>query len=449
MRTGGTKHERGVLLMHGALHSHEHFELHDISKIEGHASLTVDLKGKKVESVKFRVSENNRFFEQMVLGKSYKELPLIVGRICGFCSSAHLLAALEATENAFGVELGEQNHKLRELLLNGEFIKSHALHLFFLALPDYLGKQSVLEFDKKQMKLIETALALKKVGTEIVETVGGRSYHDLRLRVGGFFLLPNQKKLEHLYRDLLEAKKQALEALELFAGYREKFCFERKTNYIALAGKNYCLLCGTLASSTGATIKEENYSLYFKEFVVPYSTSTQVSFEGKEYMVGALARINLNQGELCKSARDKIRELKLEFPSDSRYFNNIAQSIELLQCIESSIEIVNSFNLVKETPAQIVPRNTVGIGVIEAPRGTLYHQYKFDSNGFVKEANIIVPTSQNTHNIERDIELLLPELIEKKKHKHAIEHEFEKLIRAYDPCISCATHFLKVNWNQR
>ncbi len=431
--------------MHNA--SHHHFELRDISKIEGHASLSVDLEGGKVSNVKFLVSENNRFFEQIVLGKSYKELALIVGRICGFCSSSHMLACIKATENAFGIFPSAQTQQLRELLMNGELIKSHSLHLFFLALPDYLGKSSALEFDKKQLKFIETALALKKAGTELVEAIGGRAYHDLRLSIGGFALLPNQKQLEHIHRQLLDAKKLALETIELFARFKDKLVFERKTTYAALAGKNYSLISGMLKSSTGASFKEEEFLRYFSEQAVPYSTSNQLSFEGKEYLVGALARININQCELCGDAKEKMKSLGLNFPSDSRYYNNLAQAIEILQCIESSIQIINSLKIVKETPAGIEPRNALGIGIVEAPRGTLYHEYEFDEKGFVTGASIIVPTSQNTRNIEKDIEAFLPGIIGKKS-EHDIEHELEKLIRAYDPCISCATHFLKVKWNK-
>jgi len=431
--------------MHGG--SHDHFELHCISKIEGHASLSVDLEGKTVSKVEFKIAENNRFFEQLVVGKSYKELPLIVGRICGFCSSSHMLSGIEAAEKAFGMEPSEQTFRLRELLMNGEFIKSHALHLFFLSLPDYFGKPSALEFDKKQMKFVEIALSLKNVATELVETVGGRAYHDLRLGVGGFYLLPSQAQLERVHRKLEEAKKLAVESIELFASLRDKFSFSRATNYVALSGKGYNIISGEMRSSTGVTVREEDFSRYFSETVVPYSTSKQFDFEGKEYMVGALARININGKELCGEARGEIKELNLQFPSDSRFFNNLAQAIEILQCIESSIGIIHSLSLVKENIAKINPRNSIGIGVVEAPRGTLYHEYKFDEKGLVKAARIVVPTSQNTRNMEKDIAEFLPTIVGKKS-RHDIEHDLEKLIRAYDPCISCATHFLKVKWGR-
>jgi coenzyme F420-reducing hydrogenase alpha subunit len=329
-------------------------------------------------------------------------------------------------------------------LCNAEFIKSHSLHLFLLVLPDYFGKESALEFDKKQMRWLKLGLSLKSVASEMTKAIGGRTYHNLTVGIGGFRQLPEQRKLEHLLHRLHEAKKDSIKAVELFSSLKSNFSFERKTNYLALVGKKYCLLCGEITSSTGVCIPEENYSSYFKEFVVPYSTAREVTFEGKEFMVGALARINLNEKEMCHDTKHLMAEHKLKFPNYSPFYNNIAQALEIVQCIDSSIEILNRLKIRSEPMPEVKPRNTLGIGVVEAPRGTLYHEYKFSSDGTIKDARIIVPTMQNQRNIEEDIKSFVPPLL--KKSRHDIEHDLEKLIRAYDPCISCAAHFLKVKW---
>ncbi|MFH1586869.1 MAG: Ni/Fe hydrogenase subunit alpha [Candidatus Diapherotrites archaeon] len=418
--------------------------LNNITKIEGHAHLNLKVRNNKVQNVQFIVSENNRFFEKMVLGKSYEDVPSMVGRICGFCSTAHIVTAFEAFEKVFKVENSIQTGLLRELLYHGMNLKSHALHLYMLVLPDYLGKESVLEFNKSQHELIHQGLRLKKVGTEILRLAGGRAYHTLRLRVGGFSKLPTMEELDYLHDLLEKGKKDANECIALFSKYLPKF--ERKTEYVALVGTDYCFLCGTIASSNGIYVAENDYLKHLKEFVVPYSTAKSAKFAGKEYMVGALARINLNGSTMKQEVKNKIKEFKLKFPNESPFYNNISQALEILQSILASQEIIDELRtrLSNEKPVKFKVRAGTGVGVTEAPRGTLYHQYTLNSQGRVTDASIVVPTNQNNHNIEEDIRVYAPQLLKLPKPK--IELELEKLIRAYDPCISCATHFLKVKW---
>lgn len=428
------------------MHKTGHFSIKEITKVEGHANLDVEMKDGKVEKCELQIYEGQRFFEQMLIGRHYSQLPLIVSRICGFCSISHLNTAIEAVEKAFSVKPSDQTLLLRELATNAEFIKSHALHLMLLALPDYLHKESVLHFDKEEHRYIHWALDLKKVGSDIIKALGGRVYQTVNIRPSGFTLLPKQAELQKLLAELRNARKTAIAVIELFDSFKEKFPFERKTEYVGLVGSKYCLLCGQIHCSDGTTIKEEDYLNHVKEFVVPYSTAKEASFNNMEYQVGAQARINLNQRELCDAAREKIKELSLRFPSHRIYYNNIAQAIELLQCIEASIETIQLLQLRKEPLAQIKPKEAEGVGVTEAPRGILYHCYSFDSKGSVKKANIVVPTLQNSRNIQSDLKQFIPSLLELPQEKANLE--IEKLIRAYDPCISCATHFLKVNWKK-
>lgn len=421
-----------------------HLFLKNISKIEGHAHLSLDVKKGEVKNVEFKVSENKRFFEKIILGRRAEEIPLLVSRICGFCSSSHCTTAIEAVEKAFEVEVSEQTDMLRDLLLNGEFLKSHSLHLFFLALPDYLGKESVLEFDKKQHKLIHLGLDLKKLGTEILQMVGGRAYHTTNELVGGFKKIPEKKELESLLPSLEQGRSKAEKAIRLFVKFKPQF--ERETDYVGLVNKDYSFLAGDIISSAGVCIPEELYSMYLEEIVVPYSLAKEAKFAGKEFMVGALARINLNRQNLGRKTKKIIRKLKLPFPSHSPFLNNLAQAVELYQCIDSSIYLINEIKCRRENLKKIKPREAIGIGITEAPRGVLYHEYEFNKSGKIKNSNIIVPTQQNTRNIEEDIKEFLPPLLDLPKPR--IELELEKLIRAYDPCISCATHFLEVDWKQ-
>ncbi len=424
-----------------------HFSIKEITKVEGHANLDVMLRNGKVEKCELQIYEGQRFFEQILVGRHYSQIPLIVSRICGLCSVSHLSTAIEAVEKAFSVKPSDQTMLLRELAVNAEFIKSHSLHLLFLALPDFLGRESALHFQGKEHKYIHWALDLKKVGTDLIKALGGRIYQTVNIRPGGFTLLPRQQQLDALLPELRKAKKIAVDVIELFASFREQFAFARKTESVSLVGNKYCLLCGQIHCSDGTVVPEEEYLNHVREFVVPYSTARQARFNGGEYRVGALARINLNQKELCDSAKKIMRDLKLRFPTHQIYYNNIAQAIELLQCIESCIEIIELLQIRKEPMAEIKARESHGIGVTEAPRGTLYHYYSFDSKGFVREANIVVPTLQNSRNIESDLREFIPTLLPMPQERANLQ--IEKLVRAYDPCISCATHFLRVNWEKK
>lgn len=429
------------------MHKTGHFSLKEITKIEGHTNLDVELRDGKVEKCELSIYEGPRFFEQMVVGRHFSQVPLIVSRICGFCNVSHLETSIEAVEKAFSYEPSEQAMLLRELATNGEFLKSHALHLMLLVLPDFLGKESALEFKGKEHKYIHWALDLKKLGTDITKVLGARAYQTVSFRPGGFTILPKQAQLDKLVGELKASRKIATEVISLFASFRDEFTFERKTEYVGLVGSQYCLLCGKIHCSDGTKVEEEEYLNHLKEFVVPYSTAKKAVFNGREYQVGAQARMNLNQKELCDSAKNEIKRLSLKFPTHKIYYNNIAQAIEILQCIESSIEIIGLLELRHEPLEKISPREAEGIGVTEAPRGTLFHHYSFDQKGFIRKADIIVPTLQNNHNVESDLREFIPSLLDLPQEKANLE--IEKLVRAYDPCISCATHFLRVNWKRK
>lgn len=429
------------------MHKNGHFSIKEITKVEGHANLNVEMKDGQVENCQLQIYEGQRFFENIVVGRSFEQIPLITSRICGLCNVSHLNTAMEAVEKAFGVQVSEQTELLRDLATNGEFIKSHVLHLFFLVLPDYLGKESVLDFNEKEQKYIHWGLNLKKTGTEIVKLLGGRIYQTVGIRSGGFTWLPKQSDLEKVLVLLKMERQTAIDAVRLFASFKDILSFERKTEYLGLIDPNYSFVKGKLHFSDGTILEEEDLLKHVHEYIAPYSTAKQTDFKGKAFRVGALARINLNERALEPAARELIKELNLKFPSDEIYYNNIAQAIELLHLIDSSIRIIEEIKIRQEPMTQIKPKEAIGIGVTEAPRGTLYHEYSFDSKGFVKKADIIVPTNQNNHTIEDDLVEFIPSLLKLPQEKANLE--IEKIVRAYDPCISCATHFLKVNWKKK
>ncbi|MCX8158463.1 MAG: Ni/Fe hydrogenase subunit alpha [Candidatus Diapherotrites archaeon] len=418
-------------------------DLKNITKIEGHAHLYVKVEDGQVRDVKFKISENKRFFEKIVRGKHIKEAPLLVSRICGFCSASHLITTVEAIEHAYNLELSEQTVALRNLFINGEVIKSHILHLYFLALPDYLKKESILEFDENEHEYIHTALRIKDLGSKMLNVFGGRSHHSINVYAGGFKYLPKAEDLEDIKKTCEELKKDAYETIRLFNSFKESF--ERPKDFVALTNNDYNFLEGKITSMSGICINENEFLKYVSEFVVPYSMAKYARFGGKEYMVGSLSRIKLNKDSLTKDTKKIIDDLKLDFSKNNMFLNNLAQAIEIYHCIDHTIEIINNLKIRKENlPKLKKVKNRECVGVSEAPRGTLFHGYELTPEGKIKSCNIIVPTAQNAVTIEKDIKEFIQTNIQLEKTK--LELEIEKLIRAYDPCISCATHFLKVRW---
>jgi len=423
---------------------HQGFDLtvEGISKTEGHASLDVKVRNKKVKEVRLRVNENKRFFTQAVRGKRFDEVPAFLSRICGTCSVAHLMASTEAIERALGVQVSEQTIILRKLLTFGLIIRDHAMHLYFLALPDIFKKDSILELAAKKPELIKEAFEVKSAGNALSKLVGGRAIHPFLSRIGGFLKIPKKERVKKVLNELKTVRDKVFNLLDII--YHAELEFTRKTTYVALCTPSFNFLEGEIRSSDGLSIPEEKYWDFVNRVVLPYSQSTAFQFTGKPYRVGALARINLNSIALDEDTKRDTKKYLKKFPSDNIFDNNLAQGIEILHSIDASIKILESFEFREEKLPEIKVKEGEGIGVVEAPRGTLYHMIYLDQEGKVKFSNLVIPTAQNQIQMELDIRDLVQENL--RKRKHTIQHLVEMLIRAYDPCFSCASHFLKIRW---
>jgi sulfhydrogenase subunit alpha len=424
------------------MHKDFNISIDELSKIEGHASLDVKVRSGEVKDIKLKISENKRFYTQGIRGKPFESVPQMVSRICGTCSVAHLTCCTEAIEKAIGVVPSEQTMILRKLMMYGMMIRDHAMHLYLFCLPDIFGKDSVLDFDKAQHELVHDAFEVKKVGNDLSKLVGGRAIHPPYALVGQFSHIPDKDETKKVLAELMGIRSKIFELSRIF--YGSSFEFKKKGRYVALTTPDFSFLEGVIKSSEGESIPESKYWDHLHRIIIPYSQATGYEFEGKDFMVGALARMNVNKENLHKETRKDLSKCIGIFPSDNIYHNNLAQSIEIMHCIDHSIEILESSDFKPETIEKAEMKEGKGVGVIEAPRGTLYYAISLDNSGKVDYGNLVIPTAQNQLKMENDIRTLVSQNIG--QGRNFITHEIEKLMRAFDPCMTCATHFLKVNW---
>lgn len=420
----------------------------DISKIEGKATCDIKISGGKVETVKFGIAEYKRFYTQAIRGKDIIALPQLTARICGTCSNAHLLCAIKAVENTVALIPTQQTIKFRKLLNYGLIIRDHALHLCVFVLPDLFGKDSILDFDEdnpEEHKYLDATFQIKAVGNNLSKRVAGRSVHAPFAAVGGFTVLPKEEELKKSIGELNSIRQKVLDLIDIFA--KKDFTLERDDiDFAAICDDEYSFLYGDLLRTGGTVIPAEKYGEFLEKIAIPYSHATGYKFGGKVYMVGALARLNLAKEKLHKKTKETAKEYLKLFPSKNIFHNNLAQAIEILHAIDSSVDIIENLKVVREKPITPKRKSGIGIGVIEAPRGALYYKLEIDDLGKINNGQIVVPTGQNQIGIEGSIRKYLEENIEKLENKETVEHEVEKIVRAYDPCMSCASHFLKIKW---
>ncbi len=420
--------------------------LDHITKIEGHARLRIKIKHNEVQKVKLEIFEGSRYFEGILKDKKYNDLSPISSRICGICSPVHSVTSLLAVEKCFGTQVTEQTNQLRELLLIGGLIQSHVLHLYFLALPDFLGYENALKMAKDHKQDVMRALKIKRAGNNMVNIIGGRDIHPVAAVLGGFSRIPPKESMAKILNDLKMIRSDTKKTAELFYNL-EIPEFELFKEYFSLSGDSYFNSHDNIKCLGDKCLPVETYEEHLKEYFKEGSTAEfAVKQTGKSYMVGSIARVVNNKQMLSNETKIYVNYLlKRKY---SPFMNNLAQAIELYEGVSRSIQILESLKLKDEKPVEIKPKKGIGIAAAEAPRGILFHKYEIDENGFCKSCNITTPTTQNLQNIEENIKAFLPTLLEKGLEKEQISLEIEKLIRAYDPCISCATHFLKIEWEE-
>jgi sulfhydrogenase subunit alpha len=415
-----------------------------LARVEGEGGLKVTIRDGRVRSAELNIFEPPRFFEAFLRGRNFNETPDIVARICGICPVAYQMSAVHALENILGVSLPPQIRALRRLLYCGEWIESHVLHIFMLHAPDFLGYAGGIEMARDHGDLVRQGLQLKKVGNEILSLLGGREIHPINVRVGGFHRAPRKKELETLTERLKWAREAAL-ATVLWAGKLEFPDRERDYTFVGLRHETeYPFNEGRIVSNRGLDITASDYEKYFEEIHVPQSTALHSRFRdsGAAYLVGPLARYSLNFDRLSSLAQEAAHSAGLDRTCHNPYRSIIVRAVEALYAVDEALRIIDTYDEPKSSFIQVEPRRGEGCAATEAPRGLLYHRYQLDADGTILEAQIVPPTSQNQASVEED----LVEFIDgfQDLSDEALRHRCEQTVRNYDPCISCATHFLRL-----
>ncbi|MBD3177943.1 MAG: Ni/Fe hydrogenase subunit alpha [Armatimonadia bacterium] len=423
----------------------------NITRVEGHGNIKVRASDGKLEECQLQITESPRYYEQMLLGRKWYDAVHITCRICGICSTGHTCSSLQGMERAMGIEPSEQTHKLRELGLMGETLQSHYLHVYFLVAPDLLGVPSVVPLAETHTDVVKMALRQKRLANDICCVTGGRHIHPLSMRVNGFTSFPTKEELAGLKERLIASRDDLQATVELLLTLADKLpAFERECEYVALTNPpRYEFYSGKIGSTVTEPVEPNDYKSKVIETTVPHSHAKFCGSDGKPYQVGALARFNLNHEYLKPEAKEVAKTLGMPGPSTNPYFINIAQVVECVETTEYAVELIDHFLDVGFDPEQdghrdVKPQAGRGTGAVEVPRGILFHEYEVDDEGTIVDANLIIPTGQNLANVEADFEALVPTILDK-EHKE-IELLLEMLVRAYDPCISCATHLLNVEW---
>ncbi|HEX6508812.1 MAG TPA: Ni/Fe hydrogenase subunit alpha [Chloroflexota bacterium] len=414
-----------------------------LSRVEGEGALHVKIKDGQVTDASLNIFEPARFFEALLRGRTFTEAPDITARICGICPVAYQMSSVHAMERACGVSVGGQLRELRRLLYCGEWIESHALHIYMLHAPDFLGYPDSIRLAGAYPDVVKRGLQLKKVGNEIMTLLGGREIHPINVRVGGFYKVPSKAELEPLAERLRWAREAALETVRWVATFPFPD-YERDYQFVALHHpEEYALNEGRIVSSEGLDIEVDQYEDFFREEHVERSTALHSTLNGGDvYFVGPMARYSLNFDQLSPLAQNAAHEAGLGRSCRNPFQSIIVRAVETLYACDEALRIIEQY-VMPESPYVAVPaRAAVGRAASEAPRGLLFHRYTTDSAGDILDAKIVPPTSQNQETMERDLREVVSESIDLPR--DALTLLCERAIRNYDPCISCSTHVLRL-----
>lgn len=416
-----------------------------LSRVEGHGSLylEIDPESRNIKRIELKISEGARFFEYAIRGRSIYEAPLIMSRICGICGVSHAICSAKALEDALGIDIPKEIELMREAMLELNIIDSHLLHISILSIPDYYGVKTFLELPLDIKEKIINIIRLRDYVGKILDILSGERIHPRNIIPGGFTKLPSRKRIAKVARQLSSYIKDLESFIELVID-RMLIKFKRLGHYASLySGNNYSVISDKISIDSSNVINKNEYNKYFVEKSPPYSTSKKVLLQGsKNFMVGALSRVNTNKHFMIDEAKYLLKKINIATPSTNPYLIPVAQLIETLHMMHRIIDILSEVQI--KTPKvqiKLPKKESYGIGLVEAPRGILYHSYIVNKEGKITFSNVITPTAQNTADIEDSVKVYIEEMFSKSiTDKEFIKREIEKIVRCYDPCISCSVH---------
>lgn len=414
-----------------------------LARVEGEGGLYIRIRDNRVVECKLRIFEPPRFFEAFLRKRHFMEVPDITARICGICPIAYQMSSSHALESALGVHVDGQLRALRRLIYCGEWIESHVLHVFMLHAPDYLGYQDALQMAEKFPEQVKTALEMKKTGNDLMTLIGGREIHPINVRVGGFYRTPSNSELEPMIPRLEWARDAALEATAWLA----KLDFPRlEMDYELVCMRHpdeYPFCEGRLVSNRGLDIPIEDFLDHFEEEHVEHSTSLHCHIKERgNYLVGPLARFNLEFEKLGPAARQAAKIAGIEPPCLNQFKSLLVRMVETVHACEEALRIINAYQQPGRPYVEVTPKKSTGCGCSEAPRGICWHKYSMDDSGLITAARIVPPTSQNQGQIEDDLRAFVQPRVDLSTDE--LTWQCEQAVRNYDPCISCSCHFLKL-----
>jgi coenzyme F420-reducing hydrogenase alpha subunit len=413
-----------------------------LARVEGEGAMHIEYRDGTVTDVQLRIYEPPRFYEAFLRGRAHTEPPDITARICGICPVAYQMSACWAVEDACGVTVPEEVRLMRRLLYCGEWIESHALHVFLLHAPDFLGYEGAVEMAADHPAVVERGLRMKKAGNDLMDTVGGRSVHPVNVKVGGFYRYPTREELRAVRPRLQRALDDALATVRLVAGF-DFPDMEQPYEYLSLrAESGYPIESGSVVTSSGGAFPVRDFTQHIEEFHVAHSNALHARLDGspEPYVVGPLARYSLNADRLSDLARDAAREAGLGDSCRNPFRSIVVRAVELVEAYHEALRIIDGWTGSGPAGVPVPARAGEGFGASEAPRGVLFHRYVLDEAGTIRDAQIVPPTSQNQRSVEADLRTMVQAWAD--LDDHTLQHRCEQAIRNYDPCISCATHFL-------
>ena len=414
-----------------------------LARVEGEGALHLRIGDGRIEQLQLRIFEPPRFFEKFLEGRAWHEVPDVVARICGICPVAYQMSAVQALEDIFGIDPDPWVRAMRRVMYCGEWIQSHALHIHLLAAPDFFGCNSVVELARDHGGEVRRGFRLQALGNDLIALFGGRSVHPVGVRVGGFHRAPDAQRIAELLPRLEAGVAEAADLVRWCAAIDVPDDQQEFVSVALRAERDYAMGEGRVVSSTGLDLARQDYDRHFSESHIAHSTALYSHLDGKPYLVGPLARLNLNHAQLPDSTRALLQASGLQLPSRNMFHSLLARALEIHLALVDALRLLSAPPEFSMAHQPVEACAGVGYGATEAPRGLLWHRYETAADGSIRSARIVPPTSQNQARMEEDLKQSL-EAFGLDQPEDAIRLRGETVIRNYDPCISCATHFLRL-----